>query len=63
MSIPDNNSYRSITPEEKRLIIQRAHAERAEAIRRAFARLLWWRHKSADGHAAAEPTLEVAHER
>jgi hypothetical protein len=63
MSILDNYPYRDMTPEEKHLIIRRAHAERAEAIRRAFAGLLWWRRKSSDRYIAAGPSLKVARER
>jgi hypothetical protein len=63
MNTLDNNPYHGIAPEERRLIVLRAHAERAKAIRRAFAGLLWWRRTfAAHRHIAAERALKAAHE-
>lgn len=54
MNTLSQSPYRNITPEELHLAMQRAHAERAKALRGIFASLLAWRRKVADRwHAAA----------
>ena len=60
MNTRPDNPYRGITPEELHVIIRRAHAERAEAIRQMFAALLTWRRKAAKRPHAADQALEIA---
>ena len=61
MTILANTTYRDITPEEVRLLMRLAHAERAAVIRHTFASLLWWRRKAAVQRTAADADLKVAH--
>jgi hypothetical protein len=55
MNLLDQNPYRGLTPEELHVVIRRAHAERARALRAFFAGLFAWRKK-----AAEHPDAEVA---
>lgn len=59
MSTQPDNPYRGITPEELHVIIRRAHAERAKAVRRIFAALLAWRRKAAERRHPAGRALEI----
>jgi hypothetical protein len=42
MSSLDSNPYRKITPEELHIALQRAHAERAKAMRTMFRAVRAW---------------------
>ena len=59
MSTQPDNPYRGITPEELHVIIRRAHAERAKAMRQMFAALLAWRRKAAERRRAAGRAVEI----
>ena len=48
MSTRPDNPYRNITPEELHIVIRRAHAERAKALRQIFTNLKAWRRKAAE---------------
>jgi hypothetical protein len=52
--------YGGYTPEEMQVIVRRAHAERAKALREMFAGLLAWRRKAAELRHAADGTLKTA---
>jgi hypothetical protein len=58
MSILNGYPFRDMTPDDVRAIIRRAHAERAAAMRQAFASLLWWRRKAVERHT--EPDTAAA---
>jgi hypothetical protein len=53
MSVLHQNPYRGLTPEELHVVIRRAHAERAQALRAFFAGLFAPRKKAAE-HPDAE---------
>ena len=52
--------YGGYTPEELQVIVRRAHAERAKALREMFAALLAWRRKAAERRDAANADLNAA---
>jgi len=52
--------YGGYTPEELQMIVRRAHAERAKALRQMFAGLLAWRQKAAESRDAANADLKAA---
>jgi hypothetical protein len=52
--------YGGYTPEELQVIVRRAHAERAKALRQMFAGLLAWRRKAAERRDAADAGLKTA---
>jgi hypothetical protein len=56
----DNNPYRGITPEELHVVIRRAHAERAEAMRGMFSALRLWLGRLGRRLHAASPALPTA---
>jgi hypothetical protein len=52
--------YGGYTPEELQVIVRRAHAERAKALREMFAALLAWRRRAAERRQAADAALKTA---
>lgn len=60
MSTLWQSPYHNITPEELRVVIRRAHVERAKAMREMFAALLAWTRKLAGRRHAADPALKTA---
>ena len=52
--------YGGYTPEELQVIVRRAHAERAKALREMFAALLAWRRNAAERRQAANAALKTA---
>jgi hypothetical protein len=52
--------YGGYTSEEFQLIVRRAHAERAKALRGMFAALLAWRRSAAEHRHAADAALKTA---
>ena len=60
MSTQSLIGYGGYTPEELQVIVRRAHAERAKALRQMFADLLAWRPKAAERRQAANVSLKTA---
>ena len=60
MSTQSLVGYGGYTPEELQMIVRRAHAERAKALRQMFAGLLAWRRKAAERRDAANADLKAA---
>ena len=60
MSNQTQSPYSGITPEELHIVIRRAHAERAKAMRELFAALFAWRKRAAERRHAADPALRTA---
>jgi hypothetical protein len=56
----DNDPYRGITPEELHVVIRRAHAERAQAMREMFSALRLWLGRLGRRLHAASPALPTA---
>ena len=52
--------YGGYTPEELQVIVRRAHAERAKALREMFAALLAWRRRAAERRHATDAALKTA---
>ncbi len=52
--------YGGYTPEELQVIVRRAHAERAKAVREMWAALLAWRRRAAERRHAADAALKTA---
>jgi hypothetical protein len=52
--------YHGLSPEELQLAIQRAHAERAKAVRDLFAAILAWRRKASARARTAGAALRPA---
>ena len=52
--------YGGYTPEEMQVIVRRAHAERAKALRQVFAGLLAWRRNATERRDAADAGLKTA---
>jgi len=52
--------YGGYTPEELQVIVRRAHAERAKAVREMWAALLAWRRRATERRHAADAALKTA---
>jgi hypothetical protein len=59
MSTQSLIGYGGYTPEELQVIVRRAHAERAKALREMFAGLLAWRRKASEHRRAANAGLKT----
>jgi hypothetical protein len=60
MSTQSLIGYGGYTPEELQMIVRRAHAERAKALRQMFAGLLAWRRNAVERREAANVSLKTA---
>ena len=52
--------YGGYTPDELQVIVRRAHAERAKALRQMFAGLLAWRRNAVERRQPANASLNTA---
>jgi len=52
--------YGGYTPEELQVIVRRAHAERAKALRQMFAGLLAWRRNATERRQPTNASLKTA---